>query len=68
MARIGLVGRARGEIKLLHTNDSPAAHPRMAESKSDRFSFDFKVHSEKSSKFASLPINKLALDTECDSM
>ena len=39
---------------------------RMAESKSDYFSFDFSAYSEKISKFELLLLNRLALDSECE--
>jgi hypothetical protein len=38
---------------------------RMAESKSDQFSFCFKAHSEKSRKFNPLSVNRLAGASEC---
>jgi hypothetical protein len=36
----------------------------MAESKSDQFACKIKAHSEKNRKFASLPINRFAADSE----
>ena len=39
---------------------------RMAESKSDNFSFEVKAHSEKHAKIQLLSINRLSDDSECD--
>src|SRR2546428_14158199 len=39
----------------------------MAESKSTCSAFDFKDHSEKSTKFDPFPINRLDADSECES-